>query len=98
MNRHGQYANVSGVFAIEAGAESDHTDETATAADSLAQTATANGVQSSILTSLGKHDWQFGEAVFEQTLPWLAGELGTPETPRIAMPGVLPLAQKPPQP
>jgi S-formylglutathione hydrolase FrmB len=35
----------------------------------------------------GKHDWQFAETVFAATLPWLAGELGTPHAPPTPPPG-----------
>lgn len=35
----------------------------------------------------GKHDWQFAAKAFAAALPWLAGRLGTPGVPEIALPG-----------
>ncbi|OOK66653.1 conserved membrane domain protein [Mycobacterium kansasii] len=35
----------------------------------------------------GKHDWPFADQAFVRALPWLAGQLDTPQAPRISLPG-----------
>jgi S-formylglutathione hydrolase FrmB len=87
MTRHGRYTGMSGVFAIAGPVDPGHRDNHAAAAGSLAQTASANGIECSILEISGKHDWSLGAAAFELTLPWLAGRLGTPGVPRAPIPG-----------
>jgi S-formylglutathione hydrolase FrmB len=87
MSRHGPYSGVSGVFAIESTAGKDKLPGSAIAAQALAQTAVANAIDCTIFELSGKHDWQFGASVFEQTLPWLAAQLGTPGVPVTAPPG-----------
>jgi S-formylglutathione hydrolase FrmB len=34
----------------------------------------------------GRHDWPFAAKAFAEALPWLAGQLGTPQVPRIPLP------------
>ena len=87
MKRHGRYAGVSGVFAIEGPAPPGYHDEHAVAAHSLAATASANGIACSILEIRGKHDWNAGALAFKQTFAWLASELRTPGVPPVPIPG-----------
>lgn len=57
------------------------------AANALCALGRANGIDCVVVPQPGKHDWPFADQVFERALPWLAGELGTPEVPRIPLPG-----------
>ena len=60
------------------------------AAYSLCALGRANGIDCAVLPQPGKHDWPFADRVFAAALPWLAGQLGTPGVPRVALPGVAP--------
>jgi len=62
------------------------------AAYSLCALGRANGIDCAVLPQPGKHDWPFADRVFVAALPWLAGQLGTPDVPRIALPGATPPA------
>jgi S-formylglutathione hydrolase FrmB len=66
-----------------AGMQNDQTD----AANSLCKLGRANGIDCAIVASPGKHDWPFAMEVFKDALPWLAGQIGTPGVPKIALPG-----------
>ncbi len=57
------------------------------AANSLCALGKANGITCAVIASPGKHDWPFATDTFASSLPWLAGQLGTPEVQRIALPG-----------
>jgi S-formylglutathione hydrolase FrmB len=87
MTKHGPYSGVSGLFAVEAPLEGKEPDEHTKAAYSLADTASANGIDCAIFQIVGKHDWPAGSSAFNQALPWLAGQLGTPGVERIPPPG-----------
>jgi S-formylglutathione hydrolase FrmB len=52
-----------------------------TAAHSLCRLGRTYGVRCSVVTQPGRHDWPFAAAAFATQLPWLAAQLGTPETP-----------------
>ena len=56
------------------------------AAESLCELGRANGINCAIVAQPGKHDWPFAHNAFAAALPWLAGRLGTPGVPRIALP------------
>jgi S-formylglutathione hydrolase FrmB len=60
------------------------------AANSLCALGTANGITCAVVANPGKHDWPFAASTFVSSLPWLAGQLGTPGVPRIPLPGVPP--------
>jgi S-formylglutathione hydrolase FrmB len=60
------------------------------AAYSLCALGRANGIDCAVLPQPGKHDWPFADRVFVAALPWLAGRLGTPDVPRVALPGATP--------
>jgi S-formylglutathione hydrolase FrmB len=66
-------------------------DQTA-AAESLCELGRANGMNCAIVAQPGKHDWPFASNAFTAALPWLAGRLGTPGVPRIALPDAPPSA------
>jgi len=87
VTRHTRYTGMSGVFAVAGPIDLAHGDSHATAASSLANTASGNGIECSILEISGKHDWSLGAAAFEQTFPWLASQLRTPGVPAAPLPG-----------
>lgn len=60
------------------------------AANSLCALGKANGITCAVVTSPGKHDWPFATTTFVSSLPWLAGQLGTPGVPKIPLPGASP--------
>ncbi len=62
------------------------------AAYSLCALGRANGIDCAVLPQPGKHDWPFADRAFAAALPWLAGRLGTPGLPRIALPAASPPA------
>jgi S-formylglutathione hydrolase FrmB len=62
----------------------------AVAAESLCELGRANGITCAIVAQPGRHDWPFASNAFIAALPWLAGRLGTPEVPRIALPHTSP--------
>ncbi|SPM30772.1 alpha/beta hydrolase [Mycobacterium terramassiliense] len=59
----------------------------AAAAGSLCALGRANGIDCAVVAHPGKHDWPTAGTVFSTALPWLAGRLGTPDVPRIPLPG-----------
>jgi S-formylglutathione hydrolase FrmB len=69
-----------------AGNPGDQTD----AANSLCALGKANGIDCAVVAAPGRHSWQFAAQVFTASLPWLAGQIGTPDVPRIALPGTAP--------
>lgn len=87
MNRHGYYAGVSGVFAVEEQVNPQRVDPHRDAAEALSKTASQNGVDCSILEVSGKHDWAVGQTALEQTFGWLAGQLHTPDVASVPLPG-----------
>ncbi len=69
-----------------AGNPGDQTD----AAHSLCTLGRANGIACTVVTTPGKHDWPFATDVFASTLPWLAGQIGTPAVLQVQLPGETP--------
>ena len=61
-------------------------DDQTAAAQQLCKLGRANGIDCAIVAQPGKHDWPIAARVFAAALPWLAGELETPEVPLIALP------------
>ena len=62
------------------------------AANSLSALGKANGIDCAVVVTPGKHDWPFASQAFVSSLPWLAGQLGTPSVPRTPLPGSAPPA------
>jgi S-formylglutathione hydrolase FrmB len=60
------------------------------AAESLCELGRANGINCAVVAQPGRHDWPFAGNAFAAALPWLAGRLGTPEVPWIALPSSWP--------
>jgi len=61
-------------------------DDQTEAAHRLCKLGRANGIDCAVVAQPGKHDWPFASRAFATALPWLAGELGTPDVPLIALP------------
>ncbi|MBO0882408.1 MAG: esterase family protein, partial [Mycobacterium sp.] len=60
------------------------------AAESLCKLGRAEGIDCVVVAQPGRHDWPFASAAFAASLPWLAGQIGTPGTARIALPSPAP--------
>jgi S-formylglutathione hydrolase FrmB len=69
-----------------AGNPGDQTD----AANSLCALGQSNGINCAVVASPGGHTWQFAAQVFSSSLPWLAGQIGTPEVPHTPLPNSTP--------
>ncbi len=57
------------------------------AASTLCALGGAVGINCAVVAQSGKHDWPFAARVFASALPWLAGQIGTPGVPAVALPG-----------
>jgi S-formylglutathione hydrolase FrmB len=79
ITRHGPYSDLVGLFAVPGSV--GHT-----AAESLCQLGTVNGIDCAVVGLPGKHDWPSAASAFATTLPWLAGRLETPGVPHAALP------------
>jgi len=103
MAKHGQYQGVSGWFAVNGpdgsgthavavsntgGDAGFGTGQQAKAANTLCAVGSHYGIDCSVVTSPGTHDWPYASKVFADALPWLAGSIGTPGDPPVAMPTV----------
>ncbi len=56
------------------------------AATELCSEGRAAGMDCAVVPEPGKHTWPFATKVFSDSLPWLAGRLGTPQVPRTPLP------------
>jgi S-formylglutathione hydrolase FrmB len=56
-------------------------------ANELCELASGHGIECAVVPNPGKHDFASAASGFAASLPWLAGRLGTPGVPQIAMPG-----------
>ena len=56
------------------------------AANTLCALGKENGIGCAVIQTPGKHDWPFATEAFASSLPWLAGQLGTPGVVRIPLP------------
>lgn len=57
------------------------------AANSLCALGSRHGISCAVVAHPGKHDWPFAAQAFTTALPWLAGQVGTPDVPRQPLPG-----------
>jgi S-formylglutathione hydrolase FrmB len=99
INRHGPYTGVSGWFDV-AGTPTNvgmgepnaagNPEGQDVAANSLCALGRAHGIRCVVVAQAGKHDWPFAANAFASALPWLAGRLGTPNVPRVPLPGLTP--------
>lgn len=84
MTRHGPYTAEAGLFVgpLADFGQSGQAD----AAQKLSALARSEGIDATLVTMPGAHDWPFAAAAFAQTLPWLANAVHTPNvrpTPRL---------------
>jgi S-formylglutathione hydrolase FrmB len=101
ITRHGRYTDVAGWFDVNATAQplnvvnagnpatrhgAGEPNNQTTAADSLCGLGGADGIQCAVVSQPGKHDWPFAARAFAAALPWLAGQLGTPDVPAVPLP------------
>lgn len=73
MTRHGDYADAAGLFIVP--------EDSATnleAATALCDAGRQQRIDCAVVTAPGRHVWPFAGSAFAQSLPWLAGQLGTP--------------------
>jgi S-formylglutathione hydrolase FrmB len=68
------------------------------AANTLCALGKAYGIDCAVVAVPGKHDWPFAAETLTSSLPWLAGQLGTPGVARIPLPGAPPPAAPPADP
>jgi S-formylglutathione hydrolase FrmB len=67
-----------------------NSEDHAAIANRLCQSASSHGIECAVVPNPGKHDFSSAASAFAAALPWLAGKLGTPGVPPIAMPGAPP--------
>lgn len=84
ITRHGPYRGVAGWFAVN-GAGTSPPPQTAAAARALCTLGASRGIACTVVTRPGHHDWPFAASAFAEALPWLAGQIGTPDVPRTAL-------------
>ncbi|MBS1694461.1 MAG: esterase family protein [Actinobacteria bacterium] len=99
MRGHGPYTDVAGWFDVNgappgpvqagsaANAAAVKVSDQMAAADSLCGLGSANGITCAVVTQPGNHDWPFASQAFAAALPWLAGQLGTPQVDATPLPG-----------
>jgi S-formylglutathione hydrolase FrmB len=91
MQKHGRYNGISALFEIpgtdaacstpgpgvprDARANPEGQD---IAAGTLCEIARQHGIDAEVRALLGLHDWGFANEAFVDSLPWIAGKLGTP--------------------
>jgi S-formylglutathione hydrolase FrmB len=83
ITRHGPYTEVSGWFDVNGSTATIQRtkNDQAAAANSLCALGAANGINCAVVSQPGKHDWPFAAHAFAAALPWLAGQIGTPDVP-----------------
>jgi S-formylglutathione hydrolase FrmB len=79
-------------------AATDTPGEQTVAAESLCKLGRAEGIYCAVVAQPGRHDWPFASSAFAAALPWLAGQIGTPGVPRMALPAPSSSLSPPPTP
>ena len=103
IERHGPYEGLAGWFAVSVPSGTRITPIAGEAlpappAGSVASTPGAAarelcalgseyGIDCAVVPQQGKHDWPFAARVLAASLPWLAGQIGTPDVPAVPLPG-----------
>jgi S-formylglutathione hydrolase FrmB len=92
ITRHGPYTGLAGWFDVNGStATLQRTkNDQAAAANSLCALGAANGINCAVVSQPGQHDWPFASHAFAAALPWLAGQIGTPDVPPTPLPPVAP--------
>jgi S-formylglutathione hydrolase FrmB len=92
MTRHPPYIGVSGLFAVPVNHGRLNDDAPANpegqdlVANSLCALGVMKGIRCAIVAEPGKHDWPYAARAFASALPWLAGELRSPQAPPLPLP------------
>ncbi len=88
ITRHGPYTAVAGWFDVNGSTATIQRakNDQAAAANSLCGLGAANGIDCAVVSQPGKHDWPFASHAFAAALPWLAGQIGTPDVPPTPFP------------
>ena len=92
ITRHGPYTGVAGWFDVNGSTATLQRakNDQAAAANSLCALGAANGIDCAVVSQPGKHDWPFAAHAFGAALPWLAGQIGTPDVPPSPLPSAAP--------
>jgi S-formylglutathione hydrolase FrmB len=89
MTRHGPYRGIQGWFDVNGpppGVGAARPNAQAVAAKSLCALGDRSGIDCAVVSQPGNHDWPFASNAFATALPWLAGAIGTPGAPHVALP------------
>jgi S-formylglutathione hydrolase FrmB len=88
ITKHGPYTGVAGWFDVNGSTAiiQRTKNDQAAAANSLCGLGAANGINCAVVSQPGKHDWPFASHAFGAALPWLAGQIGTPDVPATPLP------------
>ena len=88
ITKHGPYTRVAGWFDVNGSTATVQRakNDQAAAANSLCALGAANGIDCAVVSQPGKHDWPFASNAFAAALPWLAGQIGTPDVPPTPLP------------
>ena len=88
ITKHGPYSGISGWFDVNGSTATIQRakNDQAGAANSLCALGAANGINCAVVSQPGKHDWPFASHAFAAALPWLAGQIGTPDVPPSPLP------------
>lgn len=85
MAHHGRYTDLSALYVVpDGGAGHDRSanpEGQDVAASTLSTLGHRYGIDATVQTWPGHHDWSFASQAFAATLPWLAGRLGVPAAP-----------------
>jgi S-formylglutathione hydrolase FrmB len=82
ITKHAGYTHLAGRFDLNSLAPAAQT----AAANQLCGLSRAHGITCAVITAPGKHDWPYAAHAFASALPWIAGQLGTPDMPPSALP------------
>ena len=88
ITKHGRYTGLAGWFDVNGSTATIQRakNDQAAAANSLCGLGAANGIDCAVVSQPGKHDWPFASHAFAAALPWLAGQIGTPDVPPTPLP------------
>lgn len=88
ITKHGRYVGLAGWFDVNGSTATIQRakNDQAEAANSLCALGAANGINCAVVRQPGKHDWPFASHAFAAALPWLAGQVGTPDVPPTPLP------------
>lgn len=96
MSGHPAYQGLSGLFIRSVadlggqGAAASGDDPQHSTANTLCGLGRARGIACTVVAEAGRHDWPFAGRAFASALPWLAGQLQTPEVTGLPFPAPTP--------